>query len=71
VLAVIHINFDDRRYKKYSYGCNYKYEVSSSDRIIVLVCFDYEFPELENLIKPIKQKKNIEPEKLEERPYSS
>jgi hypothetical protein len=30
------------------------------------MCFDYEFPELEkDLMKPIKQKKNIETEKLE------
>ena len=36
---------------------------------MMIMCFDYEFPELEKeLIKPIKQKKNIEPEKLEERP---
>ena len=33
------------------------------------MCFDYEFPELEkDLIKPIKQKKSIETEKLEEKP---
>jgi hypothetical protein len=33
------------------------------------MCFDYEFPELEkDLIKPIKQKKNAEIEKLEENP---
>jgi len=33
------------------------------------MCFDFEFPELEkDLIKPVKQKKNIELEKLEERP---
>jgi|GEM_PF-2645031 hypothetical protein len=33
------------------------------------MCFDYIFPELEkDLIKPIKQKKNIETEKLEEKP---
>jgi hypothetical protein len=35
----------------------------------VIMCFDYEFPELEkDLIKPIKQKKNAETEKLEENP---
>lgn len=35
------------------------------------MCFDYEFPELEKaLMKPIKQKKNIETEKLEERPLT-
>ncbi|MGH9912655.1 MAG: hypothetical protein ACRD5B_16735 [Nitrososphaeraceae archaeon] len=35
------------------------------------MCFDYEFPELEkDLMKPIKQKKNIETEKLEERPLT-
>jgi len=34
------------------------------------MCFDYEFPELEkDLMKPIK-KKNIETEKLEERPLT-
>ena len=33
------------------------------------MCFDYEFPELEKM-KPVKQKKNIEPEKLEERPLT-
>jgi hypothetical protein len=33
------------------------------------MCFDYEFPELEkNLMKPIKQKKSAEIEKLEEKP---
>jgi hypothetical protein len=33
------------------------------------MCFDYEFPELEkDLMKPTKQMKNIETEKLEERP---
>ena len=35
------------------------------------MCFDYEFPELEkDLMKPIKQKKNIETEKLEESPLT-
>jgi hypothetical protein len=40
--------------------------------IIVIMCFDYELPELEkDLMKPIKrQKKNIETEKLEERPLT-
>jgi hypothetical protein len=33
------------------------------------MCFDYEFPELEkDLLKSTKQKKNIEPERLKERP---
>jgi hypothetical protein len=35
------------------------------------MCFDYEFPELEkNLMKPIKQKKNTDTEKLEEIPLT-
>jgi hypothetical protein len=35
------------------------------------MCFDYELTELEKtLMKPIKQKKNIETEKLEERPLT-
>lgn len=35
------------------------------------MCFDYEFPELEKeLKKPLKQKKNIETEKLEETPLT-
>jgi hypothetical protein len=36
--------------------------------IIPIMCFDYEFPELEkekDLIKSINQKKNLETEKLE------
>lgn len=33
------------------------------------MCVDYELPELEkHLIKPIREKKNIELEKMEERP---
>ena len=37
----------------------------------MIMCFDYEFPELEkDLMKPIKQKKNTETEKLEERPLN-
>ena len=36
----------------------------------MIMCFDYEFPELEKIMKPVKQKKNIEPEKLEERPLT-
>lgn len=36
--------------------------------IIVIMCFDYEFPELEkDLMKPVKQKKNIETKKMEEK----
>jgi hypothetical protein len=32
------------------------------------MCFDYEFPELErDLMKPVKQKKNIETKKIEEK----
>lgn len=35
------------------------------------MCFDYEFPELEkDLMKPMKQKKNNEVEKLEESPLT-
>ncbi len=35
------------------------------------MCFDYELTEIEkNLMKPIKQNKNIEAEKLEERPLT-
>jgi hypothetical protein len=35
------------------------------------MCFDCEFPELEKaLMKPIKRTKNIETEKLEERPLT-
>ena len=35
------------------------------------MCFDYELTELErNLMKPTKQKKNFETEKLEERPLT-
>ena len=37
----------------------------------MIMCFDYEFPELEkDLIKPIKQKKNAETEKMKERPLT-
>jgi hypothetical protein len=41
--------------------------------IIIIMCFDYEFPELEkDLMKSIKQKKNIEKEieKLVEEPLT-
>lgn len=32
------------------------------------MCFDYEFPELEkDLTKPVKQRKNIETKKMEEK----
>ena len=35
------------------------------------MCFDYEFQELEkNLMKPLKQKKKMEIEKLEEKPLT-
>jgi hypothetical protein len=35
------------------------------------MCFDFEFPELEkHLMKPIKQKKNVETEKLEGKPLT-
>lgn len=35
----------------------------------MIMCFDYEFPELEkSLMKPIKQKKSTETEKFEEKP---
>ena len=37
----------------------------------MVMCFDYEFLELErNETKPIKQKKNIKTEKLEEKPLT-
>jgi len=37
----------------------------------MIMCFDYEFPELEkDLMKPMKQKKINEAEKLEERPLT-
>lgn len=37
----------------------------------MIMCFDFEFPELEkDLMKPLKQKKNNEAEKLEERPLT-
>jgi hypothetical protein len=39
--------------------------------IIVIMCFDYEFPELEkDLMKQVKQKKNVEIEKMEEKPLT-
>lgn len=35
----------------------------------MIMCFDYEFPELQKaLVKPIKQKKSVEMDKLEEKP---
>jgi hypothetical protein len=38
----------------------------------MIMCFEYEFPELEkkDIIKLVKQKKSIETEKLEEKPLT-
>ncbi len=41
--------------------------------MIMIMCFDfdYEFPELQKaLLKPIKQKKSVELDKLEEKPLT-
>ena len=39
--------------------------------IVIIMCFDYELPELEkDLMKQVKQKKNVEIEKMEEKPLT-
>jgi rRNA-processing protein FCF1 len=72
VFAIIHSNYIDLTYKKVKLSCTDEQEVFLNDKSVIFVmCFDYELTELErNLMKPIKQKKNIETEKLEERPLT-
>lgn len=60
------------RIEKQNYQSNDKLEVFLAKKgIIEIMCIDYEFPEVEkDLMNPIKEKRNIETEKLEEKPLT-